>query len=182
MQIIAGKLKGRKLATCKTDSIRPAMALTRKSIFDTLQDFVIDTNVLDLCAGSGVLGIEALSRGAKSLTIIDFDREAIKLIRKNLELCKLTAKIIQSKLPKALSKLKNKRFDLVFLDPPYGNSTFIEETLGKLHSNEMLDKEGLILIESELKSNYKLPEGLSVYKEKIFGNTKITFIKQDKVH
>ena len=177
MHIIAGKLKGKKLATCKTDSIRPAMALVRKSIFDTLQNFITDTNVLDLCAGSGVLGIEALSRNAKELTLIDSDRESIRLIRKNLELCNVNAKVIHGALPKVLNKLKDEKFDLIFLDPPYGKSLFIEETLEKLQANKVLAKEGLILIESELKSNYKLPEKLTVYKEKKFGNTKITFLK-----
>ena len=177
MHIIAGKLKGKKLASCKTDSIRPAMALVRKSIFDTLQNFVKDTNVLDLCAGSGVLGIEALSRNAKELTLIDSDRESIRLIRKNIELCNVNAKVIHGSLPKSLNKLKDKKFDLIFLDPPYGNSSFIEETLEKLYTNKMLNKEGLILIESELKSDYKIPEEIVVYKEKRFGNTKITFLK-----
>ena len=123
-----------------------------------------------------MLGIEALSRGAKSLTSIDSDREAVKLIRKNLELCNLNATIIHGQLPKSLNRLKNERFNIIFLDPPYGNSSFIEETLEKLHINELLVKEGLILIESELKSSYKLPDGLALYKEKKFGNTKITFI------
>ena len=177
MYIIAGKLKGKKLASCKTDSIRPAMALVRKSIFDTLQNFIQDANVLDLCAGSGVLGIEALSRDAKQLTLVDSDRESIRLIKKNLELCNVSAKVIHGQLPKALNKLKDEKFDLIFLDPPYGKSLFIEETLEKLYTNKMLAKEGLILIESELKSNYKLPEGLALYKEKTFGNTKITFLK-----
>jgi 16S rRNA (guanine(966)-N(2))-methyltransferase RsmD len=178
MHIIGGKLKGKRLANCKTDSIRPAMALVRKSIFDTLQNFVENANVLDLCAGSGVLGIESLSRNAKKLTLIDSDRESIRLIRKNLELCNVNAKIIHGSLPKALNKLKDEKFNLIFLDPPYGKSPFIEETLEKLSINEMLDKDGLILIESELKSNYKVPERLVIYKEKKFGNTKITFLKQ----
>ena len=176
MHILSGKLKGKKLALCKTDSIRPAMALVRKSIFDTLQNFIQDTNVLDLCAGSGVLGIESLSRNAKNLTLIDSDRESVRLIRKNLELCNINAKVIHGQLPKALNRIKDEKFDLIFLDPPYGKSAFIEETLEKLHTNKMLTKEGLILIESELKSDYKLPEGLTIYKEKKFGNTKITFL------
>ena len=178
MHILAGKLKGKKLAPCKTDSIRPAMALVRKSIFDTLQNVIQNANVLDLCAGSGVLGIESLSRSAKKLTLIDSDRESIRLIRKNLELCNLNAKVIHGQLPKALNKVKDEKFDLIFLDPPYGSSHFIEETLKKLYTNETLNKEGLILIESELKSDYKIPEKMIIYKEKKFGNTKITFLKR----
>ena len=178
MYIIGGKLKGKRLANCKADSIRPAMALVRKSIFDTLQNFVEDATVLDLCAGSGVLGIESLSRDAKKLTLIDSDRESIRLIKKNLELCNVTAKLIHGKVPKVLNKVKDEKFNLIFLDPPYGQSRFIEETLEKLDTYKMLDKEGLILIESELKSNYKIPEGLIIYKEKKFGNTKITFLKE----
>lgn len=178
MYIIGGKLKGKKLASCKSRSIRPAMALIRKSIFDTVQNFIQDANVLDLCAGSGILGIEALSRDAKRLTLIDSDRESIKLIKKNLELCNLNAKIVHGNIPKVLNKIKEEKFDLIFLDPPYGSSLFIKETLNKIQDYEMLDKKGLILIESELKSNYKLPEKLTIYKEKNFGNTKITFLRQ----
>ncbi|OGI08619.1 MAG: 16S rRNA (guanine(966)-N(2))-methyltransferase RsmD [Candidatus Melainabacteria bacterium RIFCSPLOWO2_02_FULL_35_15] len=177
MRIIAGKLKGKKLAACRTDSIRPAMALVRKSIFDTLQNFIQDTNILDLCAGSGSLGIEALSRNAKKLTLIDSDRESIRLIKKNLKLCNVSAKVVHGQLPKVLNKLKDENFDLIFLDPPYGKSSFIEETLEKLYTYKMLTKEGLIVIESELKSSYKVPEGLTIYKEKKFGNTKVTMFK-----
>ena len=177
MQILGGKLKGKKLANCKTRSIRPAMALTRKSIFDTLQNFVQDANVLDLCAGSGVLGIEALSRDAKEVTFIDLDKESIRLIKKNLEICNSTARIIWGRLPKALNKLKNEKFDLIFLDPPYGNSDFIENVLDSIIENNLLKHDGLILIESELKSNFTIPEKLNLYKEKKFGNTKVSFIK-----
>lgn len=177
MRILVGKLKGKKLATCRTHSVRPAMALVRKSIFDTLQDFVINSNVLDLCAGSGILGIEALSREAKSLTLIDSDKESVRLIRKNLNLCGVNATLIHDKLPKALGRLKNKQFDLIFLDPPYGNSSFIEETLERICTDKLLTKNGLILIESELKSDYKLPNELSTYKERLFGNTKVAILK-----
>ncbi len=113
MNILGGKLKGRKLANCKTGSIRPAMALVRKSIFDTLQDFVVGINVLDLCAGTGVLGIEALSRGADKLTLIDADKDSIRLIFKNLDLCKVKATVISGSLPKALnrSRIKSEKYD-----------------------------------------------------------------------
>lgn len=178
MHVIGGKLKGRKLANCKKSSIRPAMALVRKSIFDTLQGVILDSNVLDLCAGTGVLGIEALSRGAKKLTLIDSDKDAINLINKNLALCKLNAKVILDKLPRALHKkeILNQKFDLIFLDPPYGRKEFIENNLEIITLNELLSKDGLISIESELKCDFFIPKELKLYKEKRFGNTKITFL------
>lgn len=178
MYILGGKLKGKRLANCKTNSIRPAMALVRKSIFDTLRDFVIDTEVLDLCAGTGILGIEALSRGAKSLTLVDSDKNAIKLIGKNLELCKLKASVIWGILPKVLNKasFKNKEFDLIFLDPPYGQSNLIEGVLKAIVLNNLITKDGLISIESELKSDFLLPNELKPYKEKRYGNTKVTML------
>lgn len=178
MYIIGGKLKGKKLANCKSRAIRPAMAIVRKSIFDTLGSFVIGANVLDLCAGSGVLGIEALSRGAKNLTAIDSDKFALKLITKNLKLCNLTAKVIWDRLPKALNKdkIKNDQFDLIFLDPPYGEKEFIENVLKEIIQNKLLLDEGVILIETEIKNDFTIPEELTIHKQKKFGNTKITFL------
>lgn len=178
MHVIGGKLKGRKLANCKTSSIRPAMALVRKSIFDTLGNFILNANVLDLCAGTGSLGIEALSRGAKELTFIDSDKDAIKLIYKNLELCKLKAKVVFGRLPKVLNKKKigNEMFDLIFLDPPYGELKFIETTLEAIANNNILSKDGLISIETELKSDFAIPEEFKLCKEKKYGNTMVTIL------
>lgn len=178
MHIIGGKLKGRKLANCKKSSIRPAMALVRKSIFDSLQDIVPHSNILDLCAGTGVLGIEALSRGASKLTLIDSDKDAIKLIIKNLTLCKLDAKAILDKLPKALYRrdITNQKFDLIFLDPPYGMKEFVGKNLEVIISNHLLSKDGLISVESETKCDLFIPKELKLYKEKRFGRTKITFL------
>lgn len=176
MYILGGKLKGKKLATCKMKSIRPAMGVVRKSIFDTLKDLVINSEILDLCAGTGIHAIEALSRGAKKITLIDSDKNAIKLINKNLSLCNSTAQIILGKLPKSLNRLKNQSFDIVFLDPPYGQSLFIEEVLALLAQKKLIKRNGFIIVESESKSNFVMPGEFTLYKEKRFGNTKITFL------
>lgn len=183
MYITGGKLKGKKLASCKSGSIRPAMGLVRKSIFDTLQSFIIDTNILDLCAGSGVLGIEALSRGASKLTLIDSDKEAIKLIYKNLALCKLKARVVFGKLPKALNKLytKSEQFNLIFLDPPYGQKKIIEDVLEVILLNKLIAENGLISIETEAKCDFLIPNELKLYKEKKYGNTKVTFLKASNI-
>ena len=178
MQIIGGKLKGRKLASCKHSSIRPAMALVKKSIFDTLQDFVVGANVLDLYAGSGSLGIEAISRGAEKLTLIDSDKNSIKLIKKNLEICKINAIVICKELPNALNKkaIRNQKFNLIFIDPPYRAGTSIEETLKILVLNDIPAKDSLIFIESEAKCDFMIPMRLKLYKEKRYGNTKMTIL------
>ncbi len=178
MYVISGKLKGKKLTNPKSKSVRPAMALVRKSIFDTLGSLVEDANVLDLCAGTGSLGLEAISRGAKKLTLVDSDDSAIKTIFKNLEFCKVKARVIKGKLPLVLYRknLEKEKFDLIFLDPPYGQGDFIEELLKVLAYKKILAKEGLILIETEKKCRFELPEKLEVYKEKIYGNTKVTFL------
>ena len=179
MQIIGGKLKGKKLAKCNLKSIRPAMALIRKSIFDTLQDFVCGASVLDLYAGSGIVGIECLSRGAKELTLVEADKNAAWLIKKNLSLCDLEAQIILGRLPKALTNnyIKNKSFDLIFIDPPYGNSNNIHEIIELILNHKILISGGLIIIESEAKSDFAVPDKLELYKEKRFGNTKVTYIR-----
>lgn len=180
MHILGGKLKGKKLANCKTRSIKPAMGIVRKSIFDTLKSFVEDAHVLDLCAGTGIIGIEALSRGAKSLTLIDSNKFAVQLIRKNLTLCNLDAKIIHGALPQVIKKLNpdKGKFNLIFLDPPYGQSEFIEEVLTSLIAKDLIETGGLLLIESEAKSDFLLPKELKLYKEKQFGNTKITILNR----
>lgn len=181
MYIIGGKLKGKRLAKCKSRSIRPAMALTRKSIFDTLENLnaIKNASVLDLCAGSGILGIETLSRGAKSLFLIDSDKTSTNLIIKNLNLCNLKAKVILGKLPEALKRLNNKTemFSLIFFDPPYGQSKFIEEVLNSLIERRLVERNGLISIETEAKSNFTFPNELKLFKERKFGNTRITILQ-----
>ena len=179
MNILSGKFKGRKLANCKTGSIRQAMALVRKSIFDSLQDFVVGINVLDLCAGTGALGIEALSRGADKLTLIDADKDSIRLIFKNLDLCKVRATVILGSLPKVLNKpkVKSEKYDLIFLDPPYGQGQFIEEVLKVITLNDLLKRTGIVSIEHEAKCRFLIPEQLTSHKTKKYGNTMITFLR-----
>lgn len=182
MIVLGGKLKGKKLAKCKSKSIRPAMALVRKSLFDTLQnlDTIKNANVLDLCAGSGILGIEALSRGAKSLTLVDSEKSSISLIKKNLNFCNLEAKVILGELPTVLNRLlnKNTRYNLIFLDPPYGQSKFIEKVLIALVEQNLIEKNGIIVIETEQKSSFSFPKELKLFKEKRFGNTKMMLIQR----
>ena len=120
MRIIAGRFKGRRLKTPKTSVIRPTIDRVKESVFSVLQNQIIDAKFLDLCSGSGSIGLEAISRGAKSVTFVDQQSDAIQLIRSNFQLCGLDPKMHQIQLRRltaqkairVLSK-KSESYDLI---------------------------------------------------------------------
>jgi 16S rRNA (guanine966-N2)-methyltransferase len=117
MRVIAGAYGGRTLKAPKGDSTRPTSDRVREALFSILGDRVQDARVLDLFAGSGALGLEALSRGAQSVTFVDDDRAAITAIKANLAALKAQAEVRQSDALRFLSGAL--QYDLIFLDPPY---------------------------------------------------------------
>ncbi|MFZ5453313.1 MAG: 16S rRNA (guanine(966)-N(2))-methyltransferase RsmD [Thermodesulfobacteriota bacterium] len=123
MRVIAGALKGRRLAPVK-GHIRPTGAKVREAIFNILGDAVEDARVLDLFAGTGALGIEALSRGAREAVFVEDNPEALQVLRRNLEDLDLKdrVRVLPVAVRQALKKLAvhGEDFDLAFLDPPYG--------------------------------------------------------------
>ena len=128
IRILSGKLKGRKLKRFNLDSLRPTQARIRKSMMDTLMPFD-DKNVLDIFSGVGSLGVEAISRGAKSVVFIDNNPKAINILKKNLKILNLEEEVIKIKFSdvfKYLDVLHNdkQKFDIVIADPPYYKFTF----------------------------------------------------------
>lgn len=122
MRIIGGTLKGRRLPSPTWSGLRPTSDRLRETLFDILGDTVPGAIVLDACAGTGALGLEALSRGAAAATFIDRDARAAALIEANLERCRVTGRgtVIRGTLPRALVRVDaDIAFDLVLLDPPY---------------------------------------------------------------
>jgi 16S rRNA (guanine966-N2)-methyltransferase len=122
MRVIAGSLKGRRLAPVK-GIIRPTPAKVREAVFNILGSAVTDARVLDLFAGTGALGIEALSRGARHAVFVEDHPESLKVLGRNLQVLGLTGRSQVLPLPvlTALKKLAGREeFDLAFLDPPYG--------------------------------------------------------------
>ena len=122
MRIIAGTLKGRRLPSPAWAGLRPTSDRLRETLFDVLGDTVRGAVVLDGCAGTGALGIEALSRGAAAVTFVDSDARAVALIAANLERCRIADRgtVIRGALPRALARVDDAvAFDLVLLDPPY---------------------------------------------------------------
>lgn len=146
MRVITGTARGRKLREPKDMSVRPTTDMVKEAIFSIVQFDVPGRRVLDLFAGTGQLGIEALSRGAAECVFVDNSPSSIALVRENLALCDMQATVVRSD---ALSYLRRcGKFDLVFLDPPY-HAGIYEDVLHGLFSFDILSDGGIILVESE---------------------------------
>lgn len=170
MKIISGIYKGRNLSGFNIEGTRPTQDRVKESIFSSIQDYLPDAVVLDLFAGSGNLGLEALSNGSKFAYLNDFNKKAVDAIRKNIELLKVeNAKILGLDYKKALNYFKenNITFDIIFLDPPY-KERIIEETVNYLLENNLLNEDGIIICEYEHDFNDEF-DGLELIKQKKYG-------------
>ena len=123
MRIVGGKLRSRRLSVSSRAKLRPTADRVKESIFNMLKGEIEGKKILDLFAGTGNLGIEAISRGAKKVTFVDFSAQSVKVIKKNLKSlsCLGYAEILKSDYRKAVQKLaqQGKKFDIIFADPPY---------------------------------------------------------------
>jgi len=150
MRIIAGKFKGRQIQAVKGDNTRPTTDKIKENVFNIMGQFFDGGRVLDLFAGSGNLGIEALSRGMDHAIFVDRNVHAIKVIKENISTLKLQqqAEVYRNDAFKALHVLakKNSKFDLIFLDPPYGQVS-ITELLERTVANGLLNDDGLVMCE-----------------------------------
>jgi 16S rRNA (guanine966-N2)-methyltransferase len=179
MRVISGIRKGRKLAKIEGDRIRPTSDRTKEAVFNILGPRIREARVLDLFAGTGALGIEALSRGARHAVFVDLNCD---IIRQNLLLCRfetsstvLSHDIINDPLP---DTLKGQAFDLVFMDPPY-KTGYIEKTLGKEGFVELLAPGGLIIAEHAVKESLQISlSGLDIFRQKKYSKTMISFISK----
>lgn len=149
MRVISGIARGTKLDSRESISTRPTLDRIKENMFNLIQDKVRDSVVLDLFAGSGQLGIEALSRGADRAYFCDIDKEDIVFLEKNIDKTRLTEKsIVLNDDFKKVLKTINEKFDLIFIDPPY-KSNFVEESLELIFENAILNTDGLIVIETD---------------------------------
>ncbi len=145
MRVITGTARGRKLMEPKDQSVRPTTDMVKEAIFSIIQFDVPGRRVLDLFAGTGQLGIEALSRGARECVFVDNSPASLQLVRKNLELCGMEGQVIRSD---ALAYLQHcGKFDLVFVDPPYYGGLY-GDVLHTLFMFDILTDGGIILVES----------------------------------
>ncbi len=180
LRIISGDLRGKKLRSVPGQAIRPTADRLRESIFNILSLRVVDAVVLDLFAGTGALGIEALSRRAKSAVFVERRREAIAIIASNIKSCALDNRstLIKWNIIDNLNCLKSIRpaFDLVFIDPPY-NQNLIRPTLIHLDRCGCLNKEACLVIEHSYVE--RIPEDLSAFQiadQRKYGKTLVSFL------
>lgn len=147
MRVIAGTLRGAKLKTLDGLATRPTTDRVKEAIFNIIQFDIEGRRILDLFAGSGQLAIEALSRGAKHAVLVDQSRDAIRVIRENIEKVKMNqrAEVLQSDYLRYLTVIKQK-FDIIFLDPPYAEN-FLENALQKISEIDILAEGGIIICE-----------------------------------
>ena len=178
VRVISGSARGLKLNTPGDDRVRPTTDRVKESMFNIVQDWVYDSQVLDLFAGSGALGIEALSRGASQAVFCDNSLDSIKIIKSNIEKAKVVdrSQIVSGDFKRCLRDMeaKNQSFDMIFVDPPYYEGLF-EEVLDTIRSYKILKKDGIVIVEHDAKRPIGQVEGLEVYKEKKYGITMLTF-------
>ncbi len=159
MRVVAGKYKGKNLASPKDDRIRPTTTRIKETLFNVLQGYVDDAVVLDLFAGSGALGIECISRGAREVTFVDRSKDAIELINRNLQGINGNYKVVNGDYSSALRNayVVQKKYDLIFIDPPYATE------LGELAINaiielDILSRNGVIVFEHGAEKQYLLDD------------------------
>lgn len=176
-RVIAGRAKGRRLRVPKSGT-RPTSDRVRESIFSSLQHYLEGwdgLHVLDLFAGSGALGIEALSRGAASATFIEKTRPAAQLIKANLDACGFAGDVVTAEVSAWLRTTSPAQFDVIFLDPPYADApTLIESTLTRLVDQAFLAEDAVAMIEHPTRADIQWVGDPHDITTKSFGDTSVT--------
>lgn len=183
MRIISGEARGRTLFAPSGDQTRPTSDKIRGSLFNILNRWIEDSEVLDLFGGTGALALEALSRGAAHAVIADTGRSAIDAIRRNAQSVlkdemDVRVQILKMDYRSVISGLKGKKFDLVFLDPPYRMLEAYPDAIERLKAAGALADEAIIVCERRFDAVIRIPEGFEIYDTRSYGETSIDFVRQ----
>lgn len=180
MRIIGGKYRSRVLAEFAGENVRPTSDRAREALFNILALKIYGARVLDLFAGSGALGIESLSRGAKEVVFNDFSKDSIAIVKKNLTTLKIPvgggeAKVVQGDYLACLEQARG-QFDLIFIDPPY-RMEYGEKALKKIAEKGLLSENGIAVYERDIPFEGEI-EGLEKYDERKYGKAYLSFFKR----
>ena len=174
MRIIAGSLKGRRLTTPSWDGLRPTSDKMRETLFNILQARVPGARVLDGYAGTGAVGIEALSRGAAQVTFVERDRRAVALIEANLAACGMTEGYTIESGDVATVLDRSGAFDLIFLDPPYDIPSLDAALMA---AARRVAPDGVIVLERATRRDVVVPDSLIRMRDVVSGDSTLTFLK-----
>jgi len=181
VRIIAGKARGRKILSPATYETRPTLDRVKEAMVSMIQGYIPEATVVDVFAGTGSLGLEAASRGAKECYLFDKSEVTFPLLKENVENLKFTDFCHPLKIDayaglKMLAK-KGKRFDLVFIDPPYCKE-MIPEAIKTIKENDMLNEDGIIVTKIDsIEEIYEGYEDIKLTRSKKYGNTTVCFYK-----
>lgn len=178
MRIVSGTFKGRRLQGPKSKEIRPVLDKVKQAIFNILGG-VEELRVLDLFAGTGSIGIEALSRGASFAVFVDSGIEALRLIKKNIRLLGLEnqTRVLRACLPKEVARLRKVGpFGLLFVDPPYDRD-LVNPTLHAIAREKILVPGGTVVVEHSPRETISPDVGLSLFDQRKYGQTLVSFLK-----
>ncbi|UCD05805.1 MAG: 16S rRNA (guanine(966)-N(2))-methyltransferase RsmD [candidate division WOR-3 bacterium] len=174
MRIVGGACKKRSLKVPKK-GIRPTKGIVRSAIFNILGEQHMNAEVLDVFAGSGALGIEAISRGARHCIFVEKKPRHLRMNLSKL-ISKSQARIVAEDFRRALRRLKNQEFDVIFADPPY-NKNYVQLTLNEIVRYDLLAREGVVVIEHSPSEEFTIPDTLEKIKQRKYGDTAISFFK-----
>jgi 16S rRNA (guanine966-N2)-methyltransferase len=184
MRIVGGRHRGRTLAAPKSQAVRPTTDRLRESLFNILThaygDPVTGARVIDLFAGTGALGLEALSRGASFVLFVDDGAEARALIRQNVEALGAAGatRIFRRDATRLGEAHPNQPFSLAFLDPPYGRELG-EKALAAARAGGWLTKDALVVVEESKEARFTAPDGFSEIERRAYDDTEFVFLRLD---
>lgn len=181
MKIVAGKNKGNKLKYLKDVSVRPTSHKVREALFDVIKPYIDGAVLLDLFAGVGAIGIEALSRGAKKVIFIDNNIKCVKIIKKNLEITRNVkfGLIFKKEYLSGLKLLEKKKylFDCIFMDPPY-NKGLVNVVLSEISKLSILKKDGIVIVQHHKEELIdRNLDKLKLVKQKKYSESLLSFIR-----
>lgn len=178
MRIISGCRRGRKLYDFEGMDVRPTTDRVKESVFNMISDYICGAEVLDMFAGTGALSFEMLSRGAAHAVLTDKDKRSIDIINKNMHALDFAAKCnVVTESCFDYAKHCGKKFDVIFLDPPY-NKGLIEPALMAIADNKLLYDDGIVVLESDDTDFHGNIPGLELFKQKRYGRTYITIYRR----
>ena len=184
MRIISGKARGTKLYTLDGTATRPTLDRVKESLFNIIQNDIEDSTVLDLFSGSGAIGLEFLSRGAKRAVLCDSSKDAIKIRKLNVQKTHFEEKVevYNMEFTKLVERLQNQKFDIIYIDPPYATD-FIKISLEKIIEYELVNENTKIIVETDDETrilNQIEKMDVEITDKRKYGRATIIFLKYRK--